>query len=333
MSDAEHHLDRRLFLKQLAGAGFVVGASGLAACAKSSPPAATTPAPTSDATPTVGARGRIGELETVTLRHASGATAEIAIQGAHVTSWKRANGEEMLFVSANSRLEAGQAIRGGVPVVFPQFANLGPLPQHGFVRTAMWEVADVARDPTGAVFALLRIRDTDASRALWPHAFRASVRVTLDEALATSITIENTGDEAFPFQCALHTYLRVGDLRKVTVEGLEGATYQDRTAKSVQRRERRRPLRIEGEVDRIYVARPGRLRLRDESRDRTILVDRAGFADTVIWNPGEEKGRTSIGLAEGEYLKYLAVEAAQVVPPVQLLPGSLWSGVQRIRLA
>jgi glucose-6-phosphate 1-epimerase len=333
MTDAEHLPDRRLFLKHLAGAGVAVGLSGIAACAKSSPPVSTTPTPTGDVASNLGARGRVGELETVVLRHASGSSAEIAIQGAHVTSWKRANGEEMLFLSANSKLETGEPIRGGVPVVFPQFANLGPLPQHGFVRTAMWEVADVSRDPTGAVFALFRIRDTDASRALWPHAFRASVRVTLDEALATSITIENTGSESFPIQCGLHTYLRVGDLRKVSVEGLEGATYQDRTAKAAQRRESRRPLRISGEVDRIYVARPGRLRVRDESRDRTILVDRAGFGDVVIWSPGEEKGRTTIGLAEGEYLTYLAVEAAQIVPPVQLLPGSLWSGVQRIRLA
>ena len=333
MTDTEFQHDRRLFLKRLAGAGLAVGVSGMVACSKSKPPVSTTPTPAPDPTPGAGARGRVGELETVVLRHASGSSAEIAIQGAHVTSWKRANGEEMLFVSANSRLAAGQPIRGGIPVVFPQFANLGSLPQHGFVRTATWEVADVSRDPTGAVFALFRIRDNDATRALWPHAFRASVRVTLDEALATSITIENTGDAAFPFHCALHTYLRVGDLRKVTVEGLEGATYQDRTAKAVQRRERRRPLRVSGEVDRIYVARPGRLRVRDESRDRTVLVDRAGFGDVVIWNPGEEKARTSIGLADGEYLTMLAVEAAQIVPPVQLLPGSLWSGVQRIRLA
>jgi glucose-6-phosphate 1-epimerase len=239
----------------------------------------------------------------------------------------------MLFLSAASPLSPGEPIRGGIPVVFPQFASLGPLPMHGFVRTAAWEVVDVGRDPSGSVFALFRTRDSDATRALWPHPFRASLRVTLDEALSTAITIENTGEETFPFHCAMHTYLRVGDLRKVTVEGLEGATYQDRTRKGVERRERRSPLHIEGEVDRIYVARPGRLRIRDESRSRTLLLDRAGFNDVVVWNPGETKARDTIRLAEGEYLTMLAVEAAQIVPPVQLAPGSLWSGVQHLRLS
>lgn len=331
MSDFELHSDRRLFLKRLAGAGLAAGVTGFAGCTK--PSKSATPAPSPEPTPTAGARGRIGDLETVVIRHASGSSAEIAIQGAHVTSWKRATGDEMLFVSARSALAGGEPIRGGIPVVFPQFAALGPLPMHGFVRTTPWEVADVGRDPTGAVFALLRTRDTDASRALWPHAFRASMRVTLDEALSTAITIENTGQDAFPFHCALHTYLRVADVRKVSVEGLEGATYQDRTAKSVQRRERRRPVTVRGEVDRIYVGRTGRLRIVDESRGRAILLDRAGFNDVVVWNPGEEKARTSIGLADGEWLNMLAVESAQIVPPVQLAPGSLWSGVQRLRVS
>ena len=165
----------------------------------------------------------------------------------------------------------------------------------------------MARDPSGAVFALFRTRDTEETRAKWPHPFRASVRVTLDESLSTALTIENTGQEPFPFHDALHTYLRVGDLRKVTVEGLAGALYQDRTRKSVERRERRTPIRIQGEVDRIYVARPDRLIIRDASRDRAILVDRAGFNDVVLWNPGEEKARTKSGLAEAEYLTMLAV--------------------------
>jgi glucose-6-phosphate 1-epimerase len=333
MTDFDFDPDRRLFLQRLAGAGVALGISGVYACTKASTRPSSAPAPANEAPPVVGNRGRVGQLETVLLKHASGASAEIAIQGAHVVSWKRANGEEMLFLSANSALSPGEPIRGGIPVVFPQFANLGPLPQHGFVRTSAWDVVEVSRDPGGSVFALFRTRDTDATRALWPHAFRATLRVTLDEALSTAITIENTGGESFPFQCDLHTYLRVGDLRKVTIEGLEGATYQDRTAKGAERRERRRPLRITGETDRIYVARPGRLRIRDESRSRTILHDRAGFNDVVIWNPGEEKARTTIGLAEGEYLTMLAVESAQDVPPVQLAPGSLWSGVQHLRLS
>jgi glucose-6-phosphate 1-epimerase len=328
-----HDPDRRQFLKGALGAGIVLGTSRIAACAKASSSAKPAPAPSAPAAPSVGVRGRSGELETLTIRHSSGATATITLQGGQVVSWKRANGEEMLFVGENSPFSRLETIRGGIPVVFPQFGNFGPLPQHGFLKTAMWEVVEVGRDPGAAAFALLRTRDTDASRALWPHPFRATLRVTLDDGLATAITIENTGDAPFSFQCGLHTYHRVGDLRQVTIRGVERARYRDHVAGDAPRTEVRSPLRVRGEIDRVYLRRPDRIFIRDESRGRTVIVDRAGFGDLVIWNPGEAKARTSIGLADGEYLTMLGVEPAQIDPPVQLAPGSLWSGVQRMHIA
>src|SRR5437879_705025 len=71
------------------------------------------------------------------------AVAEIYLNGATVTRYE-VNGKPVLFCSRTSKYEAGKAIRGGVPVIFPWF---GPhptdpaLPQHGFARTAEWKIA------------------------------------------------------------------------------------------------------------------------------------------------------------------------------------------------
>jgi hypothetical protein len=51
------------------------------------------------------------------------ATGEVYLHGAHVTSWQPRGAEEVLFVSAKSRWESGRAIRGGIPICFPWFAN------------------------------------------------------------------------------------------------------------------------------------------------------------------------------------------------------------------
>ena len=70
----------------------------------------------------------------VGVRAPDGARAEITPYGAHVTSWVTPDGRERLFLSRATSFSPGSAIRGGVPVVFPQFARRGPLRPHGFAR-------------------------------------------------------------------------------------------------------------------------------------------------------------------------------------------------------
>ena len=72
------------------------------------------------------------------------ATAEIYLQGAHVARWQPRSAEHpVLFLSPKSQFVPGKAIRGGVPLVFPWFAERkGGLPggMHGFARTLPWEI-------------------------------------------------------------------------------------------------------------------------------------------------------------------------------------------------
>src|SRR5271154_3884028 len=53
------------------------------------------------------------------------ASAEIYLHGAQVTSWCPVGGNEVLFLSAESRGEDGKAIRGGIPICFPWFRGKG----------------------------------------------------------------------------------------------------------------------------------------------------------------------------------------------------------------
>jgi glucose-6-phosphate 1-epimerase len=59
------------------------------------------------------------------LRAPDGATAIVTGHGAHVVSWIPCGDDERLFLSPKSALDRHSPIRGGVPVVFPQFATYG----------------------------------------------------------------------------------------------------------------------------------------------------------------------------------------------------------------
>ena len=158
----------------------------------------------------------------VTLAHRSGASAEIYLHGAHVTSWRNAASEELFFLSRESVWAADKPIRGGIPICFPQFSNHGPLPLHGFARINEWVLTQTERLGSGEVVAALQLSDSDATLALWPHQFTIELRATLAEAALTlAVQVKNNGDKPFDFELALHTYFGVGEIQRTAVCGLE----------------------------------------------------------------------------------------------------------------
>lgn len=56
--------------------------------------------------------------------------------GATITHWSvLGQSKSLLFVSQKAVLDGSKPIRGGIPLVFPQFGP-GPLQQHGFARVS-----------------------------------------------------------------------------------------------------------------------------------------------------------------------------------------------------
>ena len=91
-----------------------------------------------------------------------------------------------------------------------------------------WAVESSGGDAAD-VYCELLLRDSDATRAVWPHAFALRLRVSLSAAgaLRMDARVDNTGAEALSFTFALHTYFRVADVTRAAVRGLRGADYLD----------------------------------------------------------------------------------------------------------
>jgi len=263
-----------------------------------------------------------GGLPRIVLTARNGSRAEVYLQGAHVARWSDAAEGDVLYLSPRSRFAPGEAIRGGVPVIFPQFADQGPLPKHGFARTVAWTPAESSADR--AVFVLT---DTPETRAVWDHAFRAELRVEVGADLAMTLAVENTGEDAFEFTCALHSYFRVSDVGSVAIDGLGGVRYRDKVTGGEHVQDDRE-LRFTGETDRIYLDAPDALRLLDSGLWETVVVRKLGFRDVVVWNPGAEKARGMSDVGEGEFHRFVCIEAACAREPVRLEPGERWEGGQ-----
>ncbi|MDR0181487.1 D-hexose-6-phosphate mutarotase [Lysobacter arvi] len=266
----------------------------------------------------------------VRLRHPGGATTDISLHGANVLSWKPTPSRERLYLSPNASHAPGTAIRGGVPVIFPQFGARGPLAKHGFARLVAWRFTGVHEATPFGESAVFELDDDEHTRSLWPFRFGARLHVALAaDALQVGLEVLNRDEAPFAFTAALHTYLRVAKLSEVELDGLESTPYEDSARNGTPAPAANAPVRFEGELDRIYAAAPRALRLRDGAS--TLNIESEGFRDTVVWNPGATLAASMGDLGAGEHLRFVCVEAATVMEPVTLAPGERWLGVQRLR--
>lgn len=261
----------------------------------------------------------------VRLRLPDGDACTVALHGAHLLSWQTADGVERIYLSPEALFDGRSAIRGGVPVCWPQFNQRGPLPKHGFARNTTWQL-EPAEAPGEIVLSL---RDDDASRALWPHAFRIALRVTLTPgALRLALDVRNTGDAPWSFTAALHTYLQVDDIADARLEGLQGAQRWD-AVRDVRHAERAETLRFGTEFDSVYAAPVAPLKL-VQPRGVLAIAQSASCTETVVWNPGAALAAKLADLPDEGWRHMLCVEAARIDDPVPLAPGAAWQGWQQL---
>jgi glucose-6-phosphate 1-epimerase len=263
----------------------------------------------------------------------------VALHGAHLLSWTTADGTERLYLSPEAVFDGTAAIRGGTPVCWPQFNARGPLAKHGFARNVPWTAvpAERAGEPASAekttdaasARLVLALSDDEATRAVWPHAFRLTLAVTLAPgALRVSLDVDNTGGGPWSFAAALHTYLRVDEIADARLEGLQGANCWD--SLSDERHVEMAPeLRFGSEFDRVYAAPKAALRLVQPSGTLEIAQS-ASCTETVVWNPGAALSARLADLPDDGWHHMLCVEAARIDEPVLLAPGARWQGWQQL---
>ncbi|PKA50618.1 Putative glucose-6-phosphate 1-epimerase [Apostasia shenzhenica] len=280
----------------------------------------------------------VGGLEKVVLREARGTSAEVYLYGAHVTSWKNDHGEELLFVSSKAIFKPPKAIRGGIPICFPQFGGFGNLEQHGFARNRLWSIDENAPPFEGnscfKAFVDLILMPSEEDSKIWPHSYEFRLRVALtpggDLILTSRVRNTSADGKPFAFTFAYHTYFSVSDISEVRVEGLETLDYLDNLKDKERFTEQGDALTFESEVDKIYLSTPTKIAIIDHEKKRTFVLRKEGLPDAVVWNPWDKKAKAMADFGDDEYKHMLCVEAAAIEKPITLKPGEEWKGRQEL---
>lgn len=258
-----------------------------------------------------------------------GDTVRVADFGAQALSW-RAGGQERLYLSEQAVLDGTAAIRGGVPVCFPQFNQRGPLPKHGLARRTVWQYVG-AQVQADAITARWLWEPAAPCHVDFPHGVRAEVAITLSPgALCVALSATNTGNTAWALTGALHTYLAVQGADMAALQGLEGRAFWD-AAKSFSPAVQTGAVELGAEIDRVYARVDHPLVLRDAAGALQVSQD-AAWPETVVWNPGPALCATLPDMPASDWMRMLCVEAAAINQPVALHPGQHWHASQTLQV-
>lgn len=266
----------------------------------------------------------------VIMRHIpSSQQVEVYTYGAAVTSWTT-RGEDHLWLSDTNKWEVGgKAIRGGIPICFPQFGPYGDLVQHGFARVSDWEIRRTTVNDDGSVSAIFGLDNGMGQDPVskWPYKFDAEYMVMLSfSGLETKLTITNKDDKPFSFTSAFHNYFKTTDVKDSRVFGFENKKWLNRLEDDKEmgpQEDTGAGILLTGETDRIYLDAPEELAVFDFASLKVLKIKKTStLPEATLWNPYGAEG------ADPGWKQFLCIEPACIQSPAVLQPGESWVGAQ-----
>jgi glucose-6-phosphate 1-epimerase len=229
------------------------------------------------------------------------------------------NDIELLYLSTLS-LEF-KPVRGGVPVLFPQFANNGALSKHGFARNLPWiksneEVSSCAHR---IQYSLVIEPDFNLN---WPHKALLEIDLCVSpDGFKQKLTVMNAGSTSFDWTGGLHPYFAVSDLCKIEVHGLSDVKYFD-CHNPIHTNPQMGKLHFDDEpCEKLFDAAPN---LIIQDKQHRLAISTTEFKQWMIWNPGQSNDLAD--LPEDAWRSFLCVEPVIVSNPNRLNPGEVFVG-------
>ena len=253
------------------------------------------------------------------------AEATVILQGAHLTRWNPRGTEPAIYLSPKSAFAPEKPIRGGIPVLYPWFANGWDgkhQPMHGFARITEWTVESTHLDPTGDVTLTLTLPSTPDLQNAGYGQCAATIHFVVGRELAITLEVTNHGTAPIVFEEGLHTYFAIGDIHQTTTEGLQGTTYIDKRDNFAKKVQTDRLLHYTRDVDQVHLSTASPLTIHDAANHRDIHVVKGGSDTTVTWNPWSVMTPNLPDLAPDSWQHFVCVETVNAADNrITLQPG------------
>ena len=255
------------------------------------------------------------------------AQASISLYGGQLLSYKpHKQPQDLIWLSDRACFKKGKAIRGGIPVCWPWFANnelYDNQPAHGFARNSFWQPVDITALENGNVAIKLAMNKEEGYQHYKKVAsgFKAELSIiyTIGDNLSVDLISVNQGAENLYISQALHSYFNISHINQINITGLETTDYIDKLNNNSINTQNDVIL-ISGETDRVYQGTMSDIWLNDQGFKRRLRICKQNSNSTVIWNPGPQNSVSMTDLSDTAWLNMICVEVANVGKHVVEIP-------------
>lgn len=240
--------------------------------------------------------------------------AKVSLLGGQVLSWQPTDEKEVFWLSKNSSLEQGKAIRGGIPLCWPWFGvhpndNDNKEGNHGFARVQLWQVDNIDITELG-VEICLSWQGRNMSD-LWPFSCRLTQVLFFGKSFNQVFTMKNLSEKDSYYTGALHSYLSVSNPENTSLTQLAKAPFDDKLTGNNCTATPLVTTLANGvdPVDRVYHSNDV-MKVVDSHWQRTIVIKATNTKQWVFWNPGLELANNMIDIHKNGEQEFICLEAA-----------------------
>ena len=230
---------------------------------------------------------------------------------------------EDFFYLSPIQLTNNHPRRGGVPILFPQFADRGHLKKHGFVRNLNWQlITDAQSLESHQLTYRLQIQEKDIPE--WPYCanLELSLNATVND-VEISLMICNNGPNPFSWTGGLHPYFFLSNLLDTSIKGLQNQRVSNRFDQDQQIHSAELLTLSNKPLESLFhTSTP----LQIISPKQHFDLKSEGFTEWMIWNPAEQGADDFIDIPLADWKNFLCVEHVIVSKPLQLLPQASFTG-------
>lgn len=253
-------------------------------------------------------RRKMDELNILVIQTAF-CQAAVALQGANLLTWKPASqSRPVIWLSDNTPFKTGVPIRGGVPICWPWFTDLGGRPFHGFARLLPWQLTALSSS-RGSLSLTLSVSDSPQTRIWWDHRFLLDMTLNFTPEVCELLLTANGN---FTATAALHSYLWTPNIHTTQVNGVGKQAYDTVAGKIVQRL--LQPLTLNGEFGAIFSCPDKQTVLSDGTR--TVTLTHINNSDVVVWNPWQRRAQQIDDMPDDGWRSFICLETAAINRPL-----------------